>query len=253
MEEEILDMLRNEKEITWQVLLYNVIKQEKMDIWDINVSKITHSYIKSIKKLKDLDLNLSGKVVLAAALLLKMKSTRLVGEDMQDLDKIFSSIQNSEIEEIQEFEDFYQGLSLSVDNEQINKLAIPALLPKTPQPRRRKVSMYDLMDALEKALEVKERRIIKKKIASSAAITIPKPKFNMRDMIKKVYLKLRDLFKTQNSVVFSDLLTEDNKEEKVYTFIPLLHLAHQDESKITLNQGMPFGEIIISPYSKGKV
>ncbi len=253
MEEEILQLLKDEKEITWQALLYSIIQQQGMDIWDINVSKLTKLYIKSVRKLKELDLNLSGKVILAAALLLKMKSSRLVGEDMQDLDKMFSSIQESEIEEVEDFEDFYHGLSLSVEGAQINQEAIPKLLPRTPQPRKRKVSIYDLMDALEKALEVKERRIIRREVESSAAITLPKPKFNVTDMMKKVYSKLKSMFKINNHVLFSELVDSDSKEDKVYTFIPLLHLAHQDESKVDLNQRKPFGEIIISPHSNNAV
>ncbi len=248
MEEEILKLLENEKEITWQTLLYNIIQQQNMDIWDINVSKITKLYIRSVKKLKELDLNLSGKVILAAALLLKMKSTRLVGDDIQDLDNMFSSIQESEVEEIEEFEDFYQGLSLAVGENRINQQAIPKLMPRTPQPRKRKVSIYDLMDALEKALEVKERRIVRREIESSATITLPKPKFNVVDMMKKVYSKLNNLFSRKEKVVFSELVESNRREDKVYTFIPLLHLANQDESKISLMQNRPFGEIIITPY-----
>src|SRR3989344_5635587 len=37
---------------------------------------------------------------------------------------------------------------------------IPTLIPRTPQPRQRKVSIYDLVEALERELEVKKRRLL---------------------------------------------------------------------------------------------
>ena len=240
MESKILQMLMDKNEITWQSLLYNIIKNENMDPWDINVSKLAKSYIEIIKKLKELDLRISGKVVLAAAILLKIKSTKLVGENLTELDRLFSSVQEASVEEI---EDFYEGLSLNFNEQSEEAKKIPRLLPRTPQPRRRKVSLQDLMNALEKALEVKERRTIRRTV--SVDVKIPEKKIDITEIIKKVYSRLVSLFKVKARVTFSDLVQSDRKEDKVYTFIPLLHLAHQGERKIDLLQEKPFGEIEI--------
>ena len=243
MEHRILAMLKDENEITWQSLLYNIVKQENMNPWDINVSKLARLYMRELRKLKELDLKLSGKVILAAAILLKIKSTRLVGEEIQELDRMFSSIQEAEIEEINDFDEFYQGLSLAMNNNETIIQNIPKLMPKTPQPRKRKVSIYDLMSALEKALEVKERRRIRREV--NVDIEIPKKKIDVSALIKRVYEKIVSLFKKRDRVLFNDLVESDEKEDKVLTFIPLLHLAHQDEQKIDLVQERPFGTIEI--------
>ncbi|MEK6828202.1 MAG: segregation/condensation protein A [Nanoarchaeota archaeon] len=47
----------------------------------------------------------------------------------------------------------------------------------------------------------------------------------------------------KDKLTFSKLLPSESKEDKVHTFIPLLHLAQQ--SKIELVQDIPFGEIQI--------
>ena len=66
------------------------------------------------------------------------------------------------------------------------------------------------------------------------------------DVIKNVYGRIKLFFvKNQDSrLTFSRLLPENaNKEDKVFTFIPLLHLTNQ--RKIELEQEQHFGEIEI--------
>ena len=88
--ERIFQILYKEDEVTWQSLLYELVKKEGMNPWDINISLLTRKYIDIIKTLKELDFRISGKIVLAAALLLKIKSNRLVGEDLDYLDSLFA-------------------------------------------------------------------------------------------------------------------------------------------------------------------
>ncbi|MGB9748709.1 MAG: segregation/condensation protein A [Candidatus Woesearchaeota archaeon] len=240
MESKLLSLLMEKEEITWQSLLYNIIKTENMDPWDIDVSKLTKLYIEAIKKMKELDLRISGKVILAAAILLKIKSTKLVGDNISELDRLFSTLEETTVEEI---DDFYQGLSLNFNEYNKNNLNIPALVPKTPQPRKRKVSLKDLMKALDKALEVRERRIQRRII--NVEIKLPEKKIDMTKIISNVYKKIINLFRLNSRVTFTSLLESNEKSEKVFTFIPLLHLSHVDERKIDLVQEKPFGEIEI--------
>ena len=74
--EKIFEVIYAKDEVTWQRLLYELVKTEQMDLWDINISLLTKKYIDTIKKLKKLDFRVSGKVLLAAAILLKIKSNR---------------------------------------------------------------------------------------------------------------------------------------------------------------------------------
>jgi chromatin segregation and condensation protein Rec8/ScpA/Scc1 (kleisin family) len=39
--EKIFEILFNKDEVTWQSLLYELVKTEQMDPWDINVSMLT--------------------------------------------------------------------------------------------------------------------------------------------------------------------------------------------------------------------
>lgn len=219
-------------EITWQSIVYGLIKTERMDPWDIDVGILAQKYINMIRNLKQHDFRISGKVLLAAAILLKLKSTKLVGEDLSELDRLLIGMQE---------EEDYFGFE---ETATVGKLEeIPPLIPRTPQPRKRKVSIFDLVEALEKALEVKKRRLLHS--IPPLNLEPPKKKRDITLIIKEVYGKIKSFFlgALKDKLTFSKLLSSNSKEDKVYTFIPLLHLAQQN--KIELLQNTPFGEIEI--------
>ena len=61
--EQIFELLLDKDEITWQSIMQELIKSEQMDLWDINISLLTKKYIETIKKLKELDFRVSGKIL----------------------------------------------------------------------------------------------------------------------------------------------------------------------------------------------
>lgn len=235
MQEKIFQLLFNEDEVTWQSLLYELVKKEEMDPWDINISTLTKKYIESINQLKELDFRLSGKVLLAAAILLKIKSNRLVGEDLMQFDRLIAGDPEEEL--FEEGEDF-------VDRQGLDEK--PSLIPRTPQPRKRKVSIYDLMEALEKALEVKHRRVVQS--IPPLDVEIPKKTRDITQVIREVYGNIKSFFfkNQEKKLMFSQLVPSGGKEDKVYTFIPLLHLTNQ--GKVDLEQPEHFGDIEIMLY-----
>lgn len=228
--DKIFEILFEKDDITWQTIIYELINSEEIDPWDIDISLLTKRYIDVVKKLKEFDFKVSGKALLAAAILLKIKSARLVGEDLDEFDRIISGEQD---------EDFMDEDILTNQNPQETT---QPLIPRLPQPRKRKVSIYDLMEALEKALEVKQRRILKS--TPSFDIDIPKKRPNVNLVIKNLYLKIKRFFVLGNkNLTFSNLIPSESKEDKVLTFIPLLHLTNRRQ--IDIEQKEHFGEIYI--------
>jgi len=239
MQERIFELLFDKDEITWQSIILDLIKTEQMDPWDINISLLSKKYLEMLKKLKGLDFRISGKIVLAAAILLRIKSNKLVGEDITELDRLLAG---KNLEELQE--DFYDELQNEFEAGQGSTVFDkPLLTPKTPQPRKRKVSVYDLMDALQKALEVKKRRVMRN--IPVRKMEIPKKSVEITSIIKEVYGKITGFFFKNKSkkLTFTELIPSNSKEDKVLTFIPLLHLTNQ--RRINLLQKDHFGEIEI--------
>jgi segregation and condensation protein A len=236
--DKVLEILFEKDEITWQSIIYELIKTGEIDPWDVNISLLTKRYIETIKQLEALDFRLSGKVLLAAAILLKIKSNRLMGEDLAHLDSLFSQKEEEDVEIFEE-----PSLRLT-DAEKAE------LIPKVPQPRKRKVSVYDLVKALEQALDVKRRRLMSNIPVTN--VDIPRKTRNITLVITEVYNKIKVFFaeNKKHKLTFSQLIPSDSKEDKVYTFIPLLHLDNQ--RKIDIYQYQHFGEIGVSLRNTGQ-
>lgn len=237
MQDQILDMLLKKDEITWQSILYDLIKTDQMNPWDIDISLLSKRYLETVRKLQETNFFISGKVILAAAILLKIKSSKLLDENIARFDSVLFNTPN----ELEELEDFV------AKNGRIKLMENPKLTIKTPQQRKRKVSLQDLVKALEKALEVDKRRNLRRFELMSVPenLKVPEKKIDITSKIKDLYHKIKDFFTTRKErLTFDKLVLSDKREDKIFTFIPLLHLANQE--KIYLNQDIHFGEIEIT-------
>jgi len=226
-------MLLKRDEITWKDLITDLVKSEQMDPWDVDISILSKKYVDIVKQLKEVNFFVSGKVVLAASLLLKIKMNNLLNYSFANFDNLLFA--NDEEEEEYTSNYNYGQSELNV------KLTI-----KTPQTRKRKVSLQDLMGALEKAMEVDERRAVRKKRFERIPdeVKIPERKVNLGDKIKAIHTRITEWFqKNQSDMTFNHLLEGGSKSDKVYTFMPLLHLETQE--KIRMKQPVHFENIYI--------
>jgi segregation and condensation protein A len=241
MQEQILHLLLEQEEVGWKTILYDLVKSEQMDPWDINITLLTQKYIEVIKNMKENNLRISGKVLLAAAFLLKMKSTHLVENDITKLDQLI----NQSEEEIEE-----TILDELGENKTKKILDKYKLIPKNPQPRNRKVSIHDLVQALQHAM-VSKKRILAQ--IRPVQFKMPQKKVDIMEILHDVYHKL--IYYTskeqKDTVTFTQLLPpRAGKQEKVYTFIPLLHL--ENHHKVEMAQSKPFEEIHVTLLAKEK-
>ncbi len=230
----IFSLLTEGDEITWQTILYDLVRKEGMDPWDVDISLIAQRYIQLIRDLKDHDFRLSGKVLLAAAILLKLKSSKLVDEDIGELDRLIRGEESTD-------DLLFEEPIAPYPREDMGDIS---LIPRTPQPRKRKVSIFDLVKALEKALEVKHRRVHNH--MPPAPLAQHKKSRDITELIRDIYGKIRVFFGAQpmGRLTFQNLLPSESREDKVHTFIPLLHLSQQ--RKVDLEQKVAFGEIGIT-------
>lgn len=234
MQDKIFSMLVEQSEISWKTIILDLISKEQMDPWDVNISLLTDKYIERLRQLKEQDLKVGGKVVLAASILLRVKSSKLVSEDLDDFDRLVAGTDMSQ-------EAFYDSLEQELVQGEREALKEEfELLPRLPQARRRKVSVYDLVKALDKALEVKQRRVLQ---SVPPPLPLPVRKFDLGQSVVKLLQRLNSLFSFKKRLTFNDLVPSQSKQDKVYTFIPLLHLSNQQ--KVELEQASPFGDIEI--------
>jgi segregation and condensation protein A len=221
------------EKLSWHEIIYDLINTEQLDPWDINLSLLADKYLEKVKLLEEANFFVSSKVLLAAALLLRMKSEILLNDELPSLDAILFGKK----EEAKK----YSQERIELDDD------IPGLVAKTPLPRYKKVTLEELMKALNQAITTENRRIKKIVVARQqefeTALFLPKQKINIKDKIREVYEKLLVVFKDRETkLAFTDLAGENN-ENRIATFIPLLHLDNQQ--KVWLEQENHFEEIWI--------
>lgn len=232
-QEQIHDILFN-REIGWKDIIYDLINTEQLDPWDVNITLLTEKYLDKIRSLEQADFFISSKVLLAASLLLRIKSEILLNRYIQSIDEIlFGKKQDKK----------YTMERIELDEQ------IPELIPRSPMPRFKKVTLKELIESLNKAISTENRRIKKEIINRNAlretGISLPKRKVNIRDKIKEIYKNLASYFeknKEHKKIAFTNFVGK-TKEEKIITFSPLLHLENQQ--KVWLEQENHFEEIYI--------
>jgi segregation and condensation protein A len=238
--DDLYTFLCNKDDISWQQMIYQAAKTEHMDPWNIDISQLSQRFLADLKTMKKMDFGVSGKMILAAAILVRLKSNKLVGEDMTYLDQLIASGEQSDddafYEELAAMDE--SGTSVNIEGREYK------LLPRTPQPRKRKVSVYDLVEALEKALQVKKRRSIFER--EVIHMTIPEKSVDIEALVSQVFGSVKNHFMSGKTEVlkFTHLLKEGTRMEKVLTFLPLLHLSNA--GKIALAQEKHLGDIHIS-------
>jgi chromatin segregation and condensation protein Rec8/ScpA/Scc1 (kleisin family) len=126
---------------------------------------------------------------------------------------------------------------------------IPELIPRSPIPRYKRVTLMELMESLNKAILTENRRIkkevIKKNALRESSFSLPNTKsISIKDKIKEVFDKLYGHLKTNkiNKVTYTEFIGI-KKEDKIGHFSPLLHLENQQ--KVWMHQSKPFEEIDI--------
>ena len=231
-QEQIHGLLFVEK-LSWQQIIYDLIKTEQLDPWDIDLGVLTNKFLDKVKTLEEANFFISGQVLLAASLLLRLKSEILLDQYIPSLDAILFGRKPEEKRYTQE--------RIELDEE------IPGLVLRTPLPRFRKVTLEELMSALGQAIKTENRRIRKVIVAKQQALetvlAIPRQRINIKDKIQEVHSRLRKIFANRKEkVAFSEFAGKTN-DEKIATFIPLLHLDTQH--KVWLEQDAHLKEIWI--------
>ena len=219
-------------QVSWQEIIHDLINTEQLDPWDIDLYILAQKYLEKIKQIEEADFVLSSKVLLIASIMLKLKSELLVNKFIKDLDDVLFNHKEKEVQQFLKIEDFDED--------------IPELYPRTPLPRFKKISLQELMMALNKAVKTEERRETKKITEREAyertKFFMPKQSMSITDKIKIIHSKITELFRKNEVIRFSEF-SGPKKEDKINTFVPLLHL--DNHNKLWLQQEKHFDEIWI--------
>jgi len=224
------DLFRLINEGQWEDVI--VALTTDMDPWDINLVKLNERFMEIIKKGSELDLRIPAKIILTAAILYRMK---------------VESLHSPEVEEMDTMEEFNEG------DEQINNLEeisaeginIPPLAMPIKRAPKGKVSMDDLVNALEKAMTIKNRR------AAREIFSIELCGEDITEVIENLFTNICKVIEAHPKAKFSYFLSTKERKDKIQTFNSLLHLSNQQ--RVYCFQPEIFGEIYLYGGGYGDV
>jgi len=211
----IIESLIEKDDASWQYILYDLVKNKEIDPWNIDIIHLTNKFLERIERMDRQGIYISSKVFLIAALLIRLKAEILL-----------ESLRKKEKKERGKVE------------ERIEVDFIPEIIPKIPFERERKIRLDELIEALKRALKTEERRIKRNIIFHRAAMQIDflfsYKSFDLEKKIREIYKAILEALKVREKIYFSELLRENTREEKIETFLSLIHLDFQ--KKIFLYQ-----------------
>ena len=224
-EQNLLEMII--KEQSWEELIYHIVSYEGLNPWDIDIIKLTNSFLKHIEGLKTLDFRIPAKVVLVAAILLKLKSEVL--------------------SPLKEEEEYFPEKSMIDGFEQMREeLSKMSLKPPIERHVRRKVTLDELVDALNKAMKVKEKKERMKRVLGKRLRKEIGEEEDIEMRINELMSDIDGLLMKLKSkkVKFSKIVDKWERDEIVRHFMPLLYLSSR--GKVDTEQEEFFKEIFIS-------
>ena len=137
-EEKIYDMMLDGDKVDWKAFLYQLIYDEGLNPWDVDLGILTKRYLEVLKSIKKIDFNISGKFLTIAIFLLKTKAENLVEKDLRGMEEKIASVQETDMLEdnFETLEDFDNQLDELIDNGPKNY----SLKIRNPIARKRRIN-----------------------------------------------------------------------------------------------------------------
>ncbi|MEK6918518.1 MAG: segregation/condensation protein A [Nanoarchaeota archaeon] len=228
-----------DNEVGWQAILYDLINTERLDPWNLDLVALTQKYLEKVRILEEANFFISSNIILAASLLLRIKSEILLDHYIPSLDAILYGKKDEE--------------KKSLERIHIDESQLPLIYPRSPMPRNRQVTLSELVSALSHAIKTENRRIRKELIIRSARretdIVFPKMKIRIQDRIRQIYAKILSKFQQKKErIPYSDIAS--GREDRIAGFLPVLHLDNQQ--KVFLQQEAHYEEIYVWVYKHYK-
>ena len=213
-----MDLLKIVVKPTWREFLVDLVKHEEMDPWDIDLARVADNYLASVRALQCMDLRVPANVILASALLLRFKAEALRLDWASD-----------------DNEDFFE------ETPELLKENLPELTLKPNRPRKRKVTLDKLVQAMDEVMK-RGRRLPRKRL-KPAVLEVQLPKASMDEKMASVMEKAHCLKDAEGVLLFSSMIKEAGLDEFALHFLPVMHLVQGQ--RMLAWQDELFGEIFL--------
>ncbi len=220
-------------------LLLHLIKESKVDIWEISIADIAEEYLAYIQRMEDLNLDIASEYLVMASELIEMKSRMLLPRQEKETTEeeeedpkerlIRRLVEYQKYKEVtknfKELESLRQEFyTKAPDN--LKEYVEEGVVPSSD------VTLEDLMVAFQKFLNRKE-------LEKPLQTTVTKKEITVEERRKSI----RDILSRKKRVDFFELFEVVTREYIVVTFLAILEMAKKQE--LLIKQESDFSEIMI--------
>ncbi len=222
-------------------LLLHLVKESKMDIYEINIHDIINQYLDFIHSLEEKNIDIASEYLVMASELIHLKSKLLINrqdEEVSEEDEFSITSEEDLRNKLLEYEK-YKKLTENFHDLEQKRGEVYTKLPESLKEyieetgiQKGEFNIQDLLDAYRLFIE-------RQKLSKPLNTKITKKELSVDDKIKDI----RHLLKNRRRLNFIELFTEITKENVVVTFLSILEMSKNKE--ILLSQEDNFSPIMI--------
>lgn len=211
-------------------LLLHLVKESKMDIYEVNIADIINQYVNYIHHLEELNIDVASEYLVMSAELIHLKSRMLINRKEENNEEDEFSIESEEDlrNKILEYEK-YKRVTKDFKDLEEKRAEVYTKLPDNlkefmdePKLKKGEVTIEDLINAI---LLFQERQKLEKPLNTK----ITKKELSVEERTRDI----RKILNQKGKVNFLDLFEEATKEYVIVTFLSILEMSKNNEIEIT--------------------
>ena len=222
-------------------LLLHLIRENKLDIYDIPISVITSQYLEYIEIMKELNLEIAGDFLVMAATLIQIKSRMLLPPDEEAAAEEQEDPRLDLVQRLLDYQKYKEAASeLRTREEEWMRVFHKEALAEEGEEEGElylfDLSLFDLLDAFKKILDK----------APPEVISITRETLTVKDKISMIM----EILEGKEAIRFEDLFRDGiSRVQLIITFISLLELIRLGLARVY--QEKDFGNIwVINPSNQ---
>ena len=220
-------------------LLWHLIKTHKMEIYDINIEKITKEYLSFINEHKELTIDGASEYLVMASELIHLKSKLLLNKNDEEEDAEYEINTEDDLRNrLIEYEKLKAAADRLVELEDKRKEVLTKLPSNLSEYADKSVKLSSDI-TLDDLLKAFEGYLNRKKLDEPVNKAVTKRELSVEDRC----LSIKSYLHNRGKVNFLDLFDEVDKPYVIVTFLGILNLVKSKEAVIS--QEYNFGDIYI--------
>lgn len=216
-------------------LMLHLIKENKLDLFDLDMNVLTTQYIEFIHQMKDLHLEIASEYLSELASLIEYKSKKLLPREEVQVEEDYEEDQRTKLVarlvEYQKYKEISEKLRIDYENRQkhftrpVSPLVEQWSIPIESDTLENQ-SPYELLKAMNRVLQ---RMILLKPYETKVTIK----ELSVEERLEQIKERLKD---SNNTISFETLCDDCSSLHMVIvTFLSILDLIHQKWLDFTID------------------